>query len=258
MPSLFNHVEIEINTTCDMGCFGCDRLVDVAPTGPMSVSQIRHFVDESLSSKWEWVRMHILGGEPTLHPQIREIVAELIRYRDRYPDVLLRVISNGQGRLEQHAAWLQERHIEISVAGKQKNKIPPYFRNTRVTPYDEDPLHCPKPPCAIYGQGTGGCGIGLTKHGMFLCGAGASIARVIGADIGVMRLSDLTHEVMLEQAERLCHVCGHWNPINGPCRKNSIRETGQITGGYWTAVLSSWTQPPMSHYGPGPNPQSNA
>ncbi len=241
----FSHVEIEICSHCDCACWGCDRLVDVCPTTPMTVEQVRRFVAESLEMDWGWERIHVLGGEPTLHREFREVIESLLVYKKQYPDVLLRVISNGHGKLSTHRDWLAGVGVQVSVETKKQGYTPDWFANTRLAPVDEDSSYNPVPPCAIFG--VKGCGLGLTKHGFFLCGAGASIARVIGADIGVMQLKDVTYAAMLKQAEGLCHLCGHWTGPKRPFRKTN--DTGQVNSPYWGKVLTNWCPPAMSLYG---------
>src|ERR1044072_6471890 len=96
----FKHIELEINTACDLACFACDRMSDVASKGVpnMTVKQVRRFVDESLDEKWEWERIRLLGGEPTIHPQFREMASLLMEYRRYHPRVFLQVLSNGRGK----------------------------------------------------------------------------------------------------------------------------------------------------------------
>jgi hypothetical protein len=239
----FSHVEIEICTHCDCSCWGCDRFVDACPTGPMTVDQVGRFVNTSCDLDWEWDRIHVLGGEPTLHRDFRTIIAHLIGYRARYPNTLLRVISNGRGNLPLHRRWLANHGIEVAVEGKCPGVEPDWFNNTRMAPVDEGSAEVPA--CGIFGLK--GCGLGLTKHGFFLCGAGASIARAIGADIGVMRLEDVTHARMLEQAKSLCHLCGHWT---GPGRTvKKTRDTGLVAGPFWEKALTDWKPKPMTLYG---------
>ena len=49
----------------------------------------------------------------------------------------------------------------------------------------------------------------LTRYGYFLCGAGASIARVFGLDIGIKRLEDVNPQTIKNQIDILCKYCGH-------------------------------------------------
>jgi hypothetical protein len=248
MPGPFLHIELEINISCDLDCFSCDRFSDVTAAPNMTVAQVRRFVDESLELGWEWQRIRLLGGEPTLHPQLHEIVEELIRYRMRFPKVFLQLLSNGRGKLKQHREWLVYRGVDPHVEGKEPGKTPDWFNNTRIVPLDRDPNCGPLPPCGIFG--VHGCGIGLTRNGYFLDGAGAAVARVAGIDCGVMRLKDLTWQAMLDQAKLLCNKCGHHNPDSHLVTKK-VSETGEITGPFWSEALRKYQEkrPTLRVYG---------
>jgi len=105
------------------------------------------------------------------------------------------------------------------------------------------------PPCAIYGPH--GCGVGLTRYGFFLDGAGATVARVAGHDVGVMHLRDVTPANMLKQAAVLCRICGHWNPVDGPVVSRLVSDTGMVTGDFWTKKLAEFetNRPVLRVYG---------
>lgn len=237
----FKHIEIEICSHCDSNCPTCDRFIDRAPSGPMTLNQIRYFVQESLDLDWEWERIHILGGEPTLHRQFRPVVESLMEYRQYYPKVLLRVISNGMGRIEEYRSWLEHNKIAINIEAKDGSK-PAYFRNMWRAPQDVTTTDQPFRPCSIFG--IRGCGIGLTKHGYFLCGSGAAIARVAGLDIGIMRLQDLTWDAMTEQSKSLCRVCGHHESMG-----EFPLDTTETP--FWTATFRKFNDamPKMTLYG---------
>jgi hypothetical protein len=244
----FKHVEIQINTACDLDCFACDRMSDVITDLNMTVEQVALFVQESLELNWEWERIRLLGGEPTLHPNFRGCVNLLLEYRKRFPNVFLQVLTNGLGKAAQYREWLTAERVSLHAEAKQRNVTPIWFNNTRIVPIDRDPTIGELPPCAIFG--IRGCGIGLTRHGYFLDGAGASIARVAGHDIGVMRLRDLNWEAMMEQSKILCRICGHWNPW-GINQSQRVTETGEVTGQFWTETLAAFNKqkPKLRIYG---------
>lgn len=249
MSERFKHIELEINTICDLDCFGCDRFSDVTTAPNMTLAQVQLFVKESLELGWEWERIRLLGGEPTLHPQLHEIVETLLEYRMHYPKCLIQLLSNGQGKLNDHRRWLIWHGVDPHVESKTPGVTPLWFNNTRITPIDRDPNIGSVPPCGIFG--IRGCGIGLTRHGYFLDGAGAAIARVAGYDIGIMQLSEVTWDVMLEQAKVVCHRCGHWNPPDGPPIFEKVVDTGKITGKFWTEALLAYNRqrPKLRIYG---------
>lgn len=248
--SPFKHVELEINAACDCDCFGCDRFSDVLPGPNMTVAQVELFVRESLELGWQWERIRVLGGEPTLHPQFREIIELVCRYRRVHPKCFVQVLSNGRGKLEHHRDWLLDRGVDPHVEGpKTPGVTPDWFTNTRIVPVDRDPSVGTLLPCGIFGPR--GCGLGLTPHGYFLDGAGAAIARVAGLDVGVMKLRDVTTEAMLKQAEVLCRLCGHWTAPGSSERPPKVSETGQVTGQFWADRIMAYKlrRPIMTSYG---------
>jgi hypothetical protein len=244
----FKTIELEINTVCDLACFGCDRFSDVASrkVPNMTLGQVRRFVDESLELSWEWERIRVLGGEPTLHPQFLEILAELVRYRETFPGVFLQVLSNSQGKYEKYRETCERLNISLHAEAKQRGVQPHWFRNTRIAPVDRDPNVGELPPCLIFG--IRGCGIGLSRYGYFLDGAGASVARVAGLDIGVMSLHDMTFDAMYEQSKQICRLCGHWGPVDDPDPGIKVIKSGPVTGNFWAEKIAKWQEspPPMS------------
>jgi hypothetical protein len=250
----FKHIEIEINTGCDLSCFSCDRMSDVTNAPNMTTSQIVQFQEESLNLNWEWERIRVLGGEPTLHPQFKEIVGLLLSYRRIYPKCFIQVLSNGHGKLAKYRDWLLDVGVDPHVEAKEIGVTPPWFNNTRITPVDRNPAIGAIEPCGIFGLR--GCGIGLTRHGYFMDGAGASIARVAGFDIGVQHLKDVTWESMYAQSKVLCRICGHHNPpdaspTNGKMTTRLVTETGETTGPFWTDKLAAFkkSRPILKVYG---------
>lgn len=242
----FKNCELEITTSCDMQCFGCDRFLNVGQAPSMTIEQISHFVQESLDLNWAWDRIHILGGEPTLHPQLRPILRILLQYRSKFPNTMLRVISNGSGHLAQHKQWILNHGVLLNVESKSKTHNPAWFRNITFSPTDERGNLDPVPPCSIFG--IPGCGIGVTRHGMFLCGAGAGVARIAGLDIGIMHLQDLTYEACLKQADEICKYCGHWDAEH---RANLVTQTGHIMSPFWQEAVRKYKEnpPQLSIYG---------
>lgn len=253
MPDIwppYNNVELQINTACNTNCFGCDRFSDVIHDIDMTLEQVNLFVEESLDLNWEWKRIRLLGGEPTLHPRFVEMVESLVFYRETYPKVFLQILTNGikTAKYLKYEPWLKDLNISFHAEAKEKGVTPAWFHNTRIVPIDRDPSITELPPCGIYG--VNGCGIGLTPWGYFLDGAGASVARVAGYDIGIMHLKDVTWESMEAQAKVVCAKCGHWNPDNSKVTE-LVSKTGKVTGKFMTEKIAEFKKqkPIMRVYG---------
>ena len=74
-------IEIDITYECNLHCLNCNRAVRQARESlHISMAQISRFVDESIEKRKKWQRIRVLGGEPTLHPEFRKIIEELLRY----------------------------------------------------------------------------------------------------------------------------------------------------------------------------------
>lgn len=77
------HATLEINRSCNLGCRCC---YNVDRTGVKPVAEVEHDLDLLLS----WRRLQavtILGGEPTLHPDLAQIVA-LVKGRGLFCQML--------------------------------------------------------------------------------------------------------------------------------------------------------------------------
>lgn len=163
--------------------------------------------------------------------------------------MFLQVLTNGRGRSADYREQLEREGVSLHAEVKSPGITPPWFTNTRIVPVDRDPNCGIKEPCGIFGLR--GCGIGLTRHGYFLDGAGATIARIAGYDIGIMKLKDLTWQAMIEQSKTLCRLCGHWTPFQSPVTAPLISVTGEVTGKFWTEALEKYQKekPKLRVYG---------
>jgi hypothetical protein len=238
-PNL-QRVEIEITTACNLRCLNCDRSVRQAPSSEaMTVEQIERFVDESLALDWRWERISLLGGEPSLHPDLDAILGVLDRYRSVRPKTTFRMFSNGYGKrvaavLARVPAWLE-------VINTAKTREPPLFSPINMAPADS-----PEYAHADFSKGcliTEWCGLGLTRYGYYPCGAGASIDRIFGFDIGIKSLAEVTEERMTERLRSLCSLCGHYRAFDQKIEYMKIRDKRVLTE--WTReerISPTWEQ----------------
>ncbi len=211
-----NRIEIEICTQCNLSCFQCDRSASQAPsTEYMTTKQIAYFIKESVDLNWLWYEIEILGGEPTLHPNLLEIINILSNYLLFNPDCKIIIVSNGFGKqvqkiLQQIPSW-----IAVENTSKKKiNQIP--FNDFNIAPCD-----LMKFKNSNYSKGckiVSECGLGLNRYGFYPCGAGASIDRVFGFDIGIKNLSELNERTLIIKRLILCQYCGHFKGLSSKVR----------------------------------------
>lgn len=213
-------IEIEICTGCNLRCVNCDRSVRQAPSNEyMTVEQIRRFVDESLDRDWKWERITLLGGEPTMHPQLDEVIDALARYHERQPATAFRMLSNGYGERVNETLRSLPPWIEPVVTHKSP-RVPPLFSPVNLAPCDgpDSAAHDFSTGCSI----TELSGLGLSRYGYYACGPGASIDRVFGFDLGIKSLADVTAERVRSQLRRLCALCGHYTHFDMPSLEAKI------------------------------------
>lgn len=231
-------LELDITSECDLLCDNCDRACGAAPSRErMSPAQVGRFVDESLALPWEWEVIRILGGEPTLHPELGAIIAELDRYREREPSCRFQLLTNGRGARAQDIrarlpGWLE-------VVDSRKTSPHNLFRPCNVAPRD-----LPEYRGADYTKGClilEVCGMGLNRHGYYPCGAGGAVDRVFAFGVGVPSLREALAGPMHEQLRALCPCCGHFLRSFF-----SDHVTRQETSPSWAAALARYREKPPS------------
>lgn len=203
-----NRIEIDITYRCNLRCVNCNRSINTAPSNQsMTTRQIQQFIDDSVAVGKTWRSIRILGGEPTLHPDFREIISMLRDYRARHNQgCSIEVVSNGHGSaVRAQLDWLPP-DIFIENTAKQGN-VTPFFR-----PFSDAPMDDKSYDSADYRNGCqviSSCGIGLGPTGYFQCTVAAGIDRVAGMGIGRSKLpadSDDMHDQMLAT----CRLCGRF------------------------------------------------
>lgn len=231
-------VEIEITTMCSLACFNCDRSVRQAPCREsMSLSQIEKFVNESFALKWQWERISLIGGEPTLHPQFFQVLEIVKKYKNRYPNCVIELTTNGRGPkvlevLSKVPDW-------VFVRNSQKQSVKHKFSSYNIAPID-----LKKYKNADFSKGcwvTTICGLGLTRHGFYPCGAGGSLDRVFGFGIGLKNLSEVNDVTLKSQLKILCKYCGHFKD-----NRNAKKVDEEVVSQSWQKAYEDYKKiPPL-------------
>ena len=196
-----------------MRCNNCDALVPQAPSKEkMTLDDIKFFVQESIKNNKNWEHIRILGGEPTLHKQLSEILQELIYYKKNYsPDTRIQLVTNGYGKAVQRILERIPKEIEIENSQKQSN-VQPTFSPINLAPIDDE-----KQKDNDFSKGCwipSLCGITLDMHGYYPCSAAAAFDRVFGFDLGEKKIP-YKSGILEEKFKKFCQYCGHFNdPIN--------------------------------------------
>lgn len=198
-------IQIDLTWSCNLRCFNCNRSCEQAPTGErMDLDQIRHFVDESVAACQRWEQIHLLGGEPTLHPELSDILDMLLAWRNEHsPKTLIQLTTNGYGSKVQAV-------LEKLPSGIVLNNT---YKESRCQPFDHFNIAPVDRLGYLYADYTNGCfvthgaGIGLTPYGWYPCAVAGGIDRIIGLDIGRKHLPSPGDD-MFDQMRIFCKLCG--------------------------------------------------
>lgn len=199
-----HRIEIDLTEFCDMRCHQCTRAVWEAPSDRMiRPDTVARFVCESLAVGYPWQRIHIIGGEPTLHPRFLDICGILAHYKTQRPDCVVELRTNG-GPAYQKVKDLIQKGIDISGAQEGKvNGDDPRHHDHHVAPrdyqVDVSGLYC---QCATH------CGLGLGPYGYLPCHLCAGLVRVFAIDAAVQSLRDVTPEWWYAALDKFCDKCG--------------------------------------------------
>ena len=202
-------IELEITTECSMKCYHCDRSCRQAPSDEhMTLEQIKYFIDESIKTNKKWPFIILIGGEPTLHPNIYEICDLFIEYKLKHsPNTKITISTNGLSpKTKEVLANLPEIiHQESSGKTSIKNTL---FSTFNVAPVDTKKYSNPKIDFSKGCKTISNAGTALTRYGYYACGAVASIDRVLGMDIGIKNFKDITEKKFRTQMGLTCRYCG--------------------------------------------------
>jgi len=201
-------IEIDITYNCNLKCCNCNRSCTQATSDEqMSLEQVKRFIEESMKQNRKWKQIRVVGGEPTLHPQIFEIIKSLLSYVKSFsPSTSIVLVTNGFGQFVNKVLHNIPSEISIDNSHK-KSPIQEEFVSFNVAPID----------LAIYKYAdyVNGClipqlcGIGLTRHGYYPCAVSGGIDRIFGFDVGRKKIPAPDDE-MRDLLKIFCKYCGHF------------------------------------------------
>jgi hypothetical protein len=214
-------IEFDLTYRCNLRCKNCNRSCTQAPSSlELTPGDIDAFIRETLEKSIQWERIHLLGGEPTLHNRFFDILERLMNYRAAHnPNLVIVVCTNGCGR--QVNDVLRRLPEEVTVKNTFKGKRQRLFRPFNVAPIDR--------PRFAFSDLTAGCrilhdcGMGLTPLGYYPCSIAGGIDRVFGFDGARSHLPDLDDE-MMDQLALFCRYCGHFG-FAWPTRNTRLSPT---------------------------------
>jgi hypothetical protein len=157
----------------------------------LSLENLQRFV----ATNRDWKKIILIGGEPTLHPQLKKIFKIMEAYRSKS---FVAIATNGYNKklLKKIPSW-------IKILNSEKKSSKQLFKTFNVAPIDVGITEGFKKGCYIADF----CGICLSVDGLYYpCGAGATVAREFGLKIG-QKSAETVGSWMFDE---LCRYCGHF------------------------------------------------
>jgi hypothetical protein len=213
-----NWLELDITYVCGMACHNCNRMTGIAPGRPeenITVEQIEKLLVDSIRLKYPWRELFLVGGEPTMHPDLDAIVERIATYRAMAnPNLKLTLATHG------HGEHTQRRLAELAAAFPFLQ-----FLNSHKTGVVHPDFICPcVAPCDIDSEWSanhhydgcsvsGHCGVSLNYRGFYPCAVAGAIDRIFGLDQVISELDDVTEAAVVECYQVFCRLCGYYRPI---------------------------------------------
>lgn len=215
------YAEIDITYRCNLKCYNCNRsCTQAASRQELPVSAIADFIEQSLEQGVQWKRIRLLGGEPTLHSRVYEIVSLLSDYQAHHNPKMRLVLGTNfyGGHVRRVIAGLPENVILKSTLKTSRTNL---FRPFNVAPCDKvyNRWADYTSGCRIISE----CGLGVTPRGFFMCAIAGGIDRVFGYNLGRQRLP-VADDPLTDQMGAYCRVCGHFG-FQWPTRKPKMSIT---------------------------------
>ena len=215
------YIEIDVTYRCNLKCINCNRSCAQAPSNAeMPVSDLKKLLKQSIEQQIEWKRIRILGGEPTLHSRIFDIVDLFREYQLKYnPSVRLVLGTNYYGNQVQKV--LRKLPSNIEIKSTLKSSRVNLFKPFNVAPVDTffnrySDYTC---GCRIIED----CGMGLTPSGYYMCAVAGGIDRIFQYHLGRKELPGPL-DTLSDQMSAFCRLCGHFG-FQWPTRRAKTSKT---------------------------------
>jgi len=230
----YKGIEIDITYHCDLKCFYCNRFCDILPPDVnISIVQIEKFVRESIELKRRWLWIHLSGGEPTLHPHLKEIIDILLDYKHTFsPRTAIQILTNGYSPFTKAIIKQLPAEVEI-IDSNKKSRLQNLFVKTTQAPIDligsidvDFSNGCPIPLC---------CGVGLTPYGYYPCVVAGAIDRIFGFNKGRRNLPP-KNDTMIDLLKIFCPYCGFF-----PCYRPFKIKTEEDVSPSWKKALNNYS-----------------
>lgn len=220
-----NTIEFDLTTFCNLSCQDCAHGCDKFPSKDyLSTKQVYEFVQESFAQNKKWKKIGLLGGEPTEHPRLVNVLSLLYEYHRFSPQTTIWMMTNGSDPTL--CGYIVKAYPWLTVLTNTDHS---YHHAFYVSPADE----------GLFGSNTRcealHCGVGLGPYGFTPCVLGTTIHRIFGYET-IKSLKDLTYTGCMSMFPEYCQHCG-WYLVDSDCR-----EEGRIWSYERGYMSKSWNE----------------
>jgi len=204
-------IELDITYRCNLHCVNCNRVCGLAPRDDMMpLSQVERFREESLSAGVRWDQVAVLGGEPTLHPDVRPILGTVLGLAKR----VLFVTNGLTGVTSPEDLGFPPGAFRVKNTAKQ-GRVHRFAAMTDavVNSYPEMPVTRFEEGCEIPRV----CGLGMNAAGYYPCPIAGTVDRIFGLGLAAKSLKELLDADPAPVFGACCRYCGHfWDTLGRP------------------------------------------
>ncbi len=216
IKAAMNKITIDVTYNCNFTCPNCNRLCGIFPRKKdIPVEMIRQLIDDSLEIRKKWTYIYISGGEPSLHPGLQEIFAELKRYvdfsrRELQNDKLpIMFITNGYSETTKKVLEDMPNFIPYVFNSRKEPGVHPLFIPLTIAPVDFDGFFDASElrPCIESWYN----GMLLNYRGYYPCAESAVIDEMfLKKDLAIRSLKDINFESIARIYQETCKYCGFY------------------------------------------------
>ena len=205
-----NNIVLLVTWRCNFSCDNCiaNCSKKQAPSNElMPIEKIEHFVSDCKKNDKKWNQITICGGEPTLHPQFKEICVLL---KQAELTKALWLSTNGYTQKTKELMYFaQSIGILVDNSYKTHEQLVGSAK-WRWVPINVAPVDVGYTDSAL-GKGcyqSEVCGLGYDSNGYWGCPQGAIYSRTFDFKPVCTSIKDLTDEKIIASWKEQCSICG--------------------------------------------------
>jgi len=203
------YIEFDVTNACNLKCNNCTRRCDIFPRNDfIDLPSLYRFLDDAIFFPFR--RIVIMGGEPTLHPEIETICSEVKKVCDYKRNCTPIIVTNCH---DPKSVEFVDELTGFDVRKEPKTKIkkgggarPQDFWTMNVAPIDFEEFQ--DVPFHMGCKQMNRCGFQRSVYGKYyVCSMGGPIDEIFGLGVGSDSLEQLG-KTGWDQLNAVCRYCG--------------------------------------------------